>query len=156
MVRLHRCYHLLDSDFEPGRGSFGKQNRIRQVLDEHLSSRMALVRRLPPLGTLRAFEAAARHLRLRASSLRTYRVGLRSLTVALNQFGTSVASISAQAWGLSILQTRQNDKNESTNPSAEIANAKAEIISALVHPKIVLLLSLRCRIPYAPRSVNCA
>jgi LysR family transcriptional regulator, glycine cleavage system transcriptional activator len=58
MVRLH----LLDSDFEPGRGSFGKQNRIRQVLDEYLSSRMALVRRLPPLGTLRAFEAAARHL----------------------------------------------------------------------------------------------
>src|SRR6478672_11071204 len=50
------CWH------EPGRGFFGRQNRIRQVLDECLSSRMTLVRRLPPLGTLRAFEAAARHL----------------------------------------------------------------------------------------------
>jgi LysR family transcriptional regulator, glycine cleavage system transcriptional activator len=47
---------------EAGRPCFGKQNRIRQVQDEYLSSRMQLVRRLPPLGTLRAFEAAARHL----------------------------------------------------------------------------------------------
>ena len=32
------------------------------MLDEWLSSRILRVRRLPPLGTLRAFEAAARHL----------------------------------------------------------------------------------------------
>ena len=39
-----------------------RQNRIFQVLDEPYSSRLSPMRKLPPLTTLRAFEAAARHL----------------------------------------------------------------------------------------------
>src|SRR5947209_18472139 len=43
----------------------GRQNRISQSRDELNSSRLLGMRKLPPLGSLRAFEAAARRMSFR-------------------------------------------------------------------------------------------
>jgi LysR family transcriptional regulator, glycine cleavage system transcriptional activator len=66
---------------EPGPPA--RQNRICQLEDDFISSRMSPVRRLPPLGALRAFEAAARHL---------------SFKEAADELGLTPTAISHQVW----------------------------------------------------------